>query len=103
MPVAHADLRARQARLLQRSAVLRVQARRELLQLEPGFALANRMVQAGIWLHRNPLYAIAALAMCAVLKPRAVWRATVQVWSLWQRWQTLRRWITHARGAGPAN
>ena len=95
----HADLRARQTRLLQHSAVLRAQVRRELMQLEPGFALVDRVVQAGGWLRRNPLYGAAALAACVVLKPRAVWRVTVRVWSMWQRWQNLRQWIARARPA----
>ena len=103
MPVAHADLRARQTRLLQRSAVLRVQAQQELMQLAPSFALADGVIEAGKWLHRNPLYAIAALATCAVLKPRTALRMATRGWSMWQRWQTLRQGITRARGAGPTN
>jgi hypothetical protein len=101
--VSDAYLHARQTRLLQRSAVLRVQAQQELIQLAPSFALADRVVQAGKWLRSNPLYAVAALATCVVLKPRAAWRMAIRGWSLWQRWQTLRQLIPPGRGADPAN
>jgi len=103
MPVAHADLHARQTRLLQRSAVLRVQARQELRQLEPNFVLADRVVLVGKWLRRNPLHAVTTLAACVALKPRTAWRMATRGWSMWQRWQTLRQWIAPAREAGPAN
>ena len=90
-------LHARQTRLLQRSAALRLRASAELQQMEPAFALGDRLLQAGTWLRRNPVYLVGALAVLVVLKPRAVLGTATRAWSVWQRWQTARRWIARAR------
>jgi len=91
------DLQTHQARLQKRSAALRLQAAAELRQLEPAFAMGDRLVQAGMWVRRNPAYLLGALALLVVIKPRAALRATVRGWSWWQNWQNARRWITRAR------
>ena len=91
------DLQARQNRLLQRSAALRLRASTELQQMEPALAIGDRLLQAGTWLRRNPVYLAGALAVVVVLKPRAVLGTATRAWSVWQRWQTARRWIARAR------
>jgi len=90
-------LHARQTRLLQRSAALRLRASAELQQMEPAFALGDRLLQAGTWLGRNPVYLVGALAVLVVLKPRAMLGTATRAWSIWQSWQTARRWIARAR------
>jgi len=90
-------LHARQTRLLQRSAALRLRASAELQQMEPAFALGDRLLQAGTWLRRNPVYLVGALAVLVVLRPRAVLGTATRAWSVWQSWQTARRWIARAR------
>ena len=91
------DLHTRQIRLLQRSAALRLRASAELQQMEPALAIGDRLLQAGTWLRRNPVYWASALALLVVLKPRAVLRVTVRAWSWWQSWQNARRWIAQTR------
>ena len=91
------DLLARQNRLLQRSAALRLRASAELQQMEPALAMGDRLLQAGTWLRRNPVYLAGALAVLVVLKPRIVLRTTTRIWSLWQSWQNARRWIAQTR------
>ena len=91
------DLQARQSRLLQRSATLRARASAELQQLQPGFAMGDRLLLAGAWLRGNSAYLAATMAVLVVIKPHAVWRITVRAWSLWQSWQTARRWIGQER------
>jgi hypothetical protein len=91
------DLLARQNRLLQRSAALRLCASAELQQMEPALAIGDRLLQAGKWLRRNPVYLAVALAVVVVLKPRAVLRVTVRAWSWWQSWQHARRWMAQTR------
>ncbi len=91
------DLQARQTRLLQRSATLRQQAASDLQKMEPVFAVGDRLLQAGTWLRRNPVYLTGALAVLVVLKPRAVMRTSVRAWALWQSWQKARGWITPSR------
>lgn len=91
------DLHVRQIRLLQRSAALRLRASAELQQMEPALAIGDRLLQAGTWLRRNPVYLAGALAVVVVLKPRAVLRVTVRAWSWWQSWQNARRWIAQTR------
>ena len=90
------DLHVRQIRLLQRSAALRLRASAELQQMEPALAIGDRLLQAGTWLRRNPVYLAGALAVVVVLKPRAVLGTATRAWSVWQRWQTARRWIARA-------
>jgi hypothetical protein len=90
-------LHARQTRLLQRSAALRLRASAELQQMEPALAIGDRLLQAGTWLRRNPVYLIGALAVLVVLKPRAMLGTATRAWSIWQSWQTARRWIARAR------
>ena len=60
------DLHARRTRLLQRSAALRLRASGELQQMEPALAMGDRLLQAGTWLRRNPVY-LAKLAKRAPL------------------------------------
>ena len=91
------DLLARQTRLLQRSAALRLRASAELQQMEPALAMGDRLLQAGRWLRRNPVYVAGALAVLVVLKPRAVLGAAMRAWSVWQSWQRARRWIAQTR------
>jgi YqjK-like protein len=91
------DLLARQNRLLKRSAALRLRASAELQQMEPAFALGDRLLQAGTWLRRNPVYLASALAVLVVLKPRAVLGTATRAWSIWQSWQHARRWIAQTR------
>jgi hypothetical protein len=91
------DLLARQNRLLQSSAALRLRASTELQQMEPALAMGDRLLQAGTWLRRNPVYLAGALAVLVVLKPRIVLRTTTRIWSLWQSWQNARRWIAQTR------
>lgn len=91
------DLQARQSRLLQRSATLRARASAELQQLQPRFAMGDRLLLAGAWLRGNSAYLAATMAVLVVIKPRAVLRITIRAWSLWQSWQTARRWIGQAR------
>ena len=91
------DLLARQNRLLKRSAALRLRASAELQQMEPAFALGDRLLQAGTWLRRNPVYLASALAVLVVLKPRAVLGTATRAWSIWQSWQRARRWIAQTR------
>ena len=91
------DLLARQNRLLQRSAALRLRASTELQQMEPALAIGDRLLQAGTWLRRNPLYLAGALAVLVVLKPRAVRRTSARAWTLWQSWQKARGWIAQTR------
>jgi hypothetical protein len=91
------DLLARQNHLLQRSAALRLRATAELQQMEPAFALGDRLLQAGTWLRRNPVYLAGALAVLVVLKPRAVLGTATRAWSIWQSWQNARRWIAQTR------
>jgi hypothetical protein len=91
------DLHARTTRLLQRSAALRLRASAELQQMEPAFALGDRLLQAGTWLRRNPVYLASALAVLVVLKPRAVLGTATRAWYVWQSWQNARRWIAQTR------
>jgi len=91
------DLRARTNRLLQRSAALRLRASAELQQMEPALAIGDRLLQAGTWLRRNPVYLAGALAVVVVLKPRAVLGTAKRAWSIWQSWQNARRWIAQTR------
>lgn len=91
------DLLARQNHLLKRSAALRLRASAELQQMEPAFALGDRLLQAGTWLRRNPVYLAGALAVLVVLKPRAVLGTATRAWSIWQSWQNARRWIAQTR------
>ena len=95
--MASRDLLARQNRLLKRSAALRLRASAELQQMEPALAMGDRLLQAGTWLRRNPVYLASALAVLVVLKPRIVLRTTTRIWSLWQSWQNARRWIAQTR------
>jgi len=90
-------LHARQTLLLQRSAALRLRASAELHQMEPALAIGDRLLQAGTWLRRNPVYLVGALAVLVVLQPRAVLGSATRAWSVWQSWQTARRWIARAR------
>ena len=90
-------LHAHRARLLQRSAALRQRAATELQHMQPALAKGDRLLQAAAWVRRNPMYLVGALAVLAVLRPRAMLRATTRVWSLWQSWQHARRWIARAR------
>ena len=91
------DLLARQNHLLQRSAALRLRASTELEQMEPIFAVGDRLLQAGTWLRRNPVYLAGALAVLVVLKPRAVLGTAGRAWSIWRSWQNARRWIAQTR------
>jgi hypothetical protein len=91
------ELHARQTRLLQRSAALRLRASAELQQMEPALAIGDRLLQAGTWLRRNPVYLASALAVLVVLKPRAVLGTATRAWSIWQSWQNARRWIAQTR------
>ena len=91
------DLLARQNRLLQRSAALRLRAAAELQQMGPVLAVGDRLLQAGTWLRRNPVYLAGAVAVLVVLKPRAVLGTAKRAWSVWQSWQTARRWIAQTR------
>lgn len=91
------DLLARQNRLLQRSAALRLRASTELEQMGPALAMGDRLLQAGTWLRRNPVYLAGALAVLVVLKPRIVLRTSARAWTLWQSWQNARRWIAQTR------
>jgi len=94
------ELQARQSRLLQRSAALRLRASTELQQLEPALAMGDRLLQGWTSLRRNPVYLASALAVLVVLKPRAVLRTTVRAWTLWQswkNWQRARGWIMQTR------
>lgn len=94
------DLHTRRNRLLQRSAALRLRASAELQQMEPTLAMGDRLLQAGTWLRRNPVYlagALAVLVVLVVLKPRIVLRTTTRIWSLWQSWQNARRWVAQTR------
>ena len=90
-------LHARRTRLLQRSAALRLRASGELQQMEPALAMGDRLLQAGTWLRRNPVYLAGAVAVLVVLKPRAVLGTAKRAWSVWQSWQTARRWIAQTR------
>ena len=60
------DLHTRRTHLLQRSAALRLRASTELQQMEPALAMGDRLLQAGTWLRRNPVY-LAKLAIRAPL------------------------------------
>ena len=91
------DLLARQNRLLQSSAALRLRASTELQQTEPALAMGDRLLQAATWLRRNPVYLAGALAVLVVLKPRAVLGTATRAWSIWQSWQHARRWIAQTR------
>ncbi len=91
------DLHTRQIRLLQRSAALRLRASAELQQMEPALAMGDRLLQAGTWLRRNPVYLAGALTVLVVLKPRAVLGTATRAWSIWQSWQNARRWIAQTR------
>jgi hypothetical protein len=91
------DLHTRQNRLLQRSAALRLRASAELQQMEPALAMGDRLLQAGTWLRRNPVYLAGALTVLVVLKPRAVLGTATRAWSIWQSWQNARRWIAQTR------
>jgi hypothetical protein len=91
------DLHTRRTHLLQRSAALRLRASTELQQMEPALAMGDRLLQAGTWLRRNPVYLAGALAVLVVLKPRAVLGAATRAWSIWQSWQNARRWIAQTR------
>ena len=91
------DLLARQNRLLQSSAALRLRASTELQQMEPALAMGDRLLQAATWLRRNPVYLAGALAVLVVLKPRAVLGTATRAWSIWQSWQNARRWIAQTR------
>ena len=91
------DLQTRQNRLLQRSAALRLRASAELQQMEPALAMGDRLLQAGTWLRRNPVYLASALTVLVVLKPRAVLGTATRAWSIWQSWQNARRWIAQTR------
>jgi hypothetical protein len=91
------DLHARTSRLLQRSATLRLRASAELQQMEPALALGDRLLMAGTWLRRNPVYLLGALAVLVVVKPRAVLGTAKRAWSIWQSWQHARRWIAQTR------
>ena len=91
------DLHTRQNRLLQRSAALRLRASAELQQMGPVLAMGDRLLQAGTWLRRNPVYLAGALAVLVVLKPRIVLRTSARAWTLWQSWQNARRWIAQTR------
>ena len=95
--MASRDLLARQNRLLKRSAALRLRASAELQQMEPAFALGDRLLLAGTWLRRNPVYLAGALAVLVVLKPRAVLGTAARAWSIWRSWQNARRWIAQTR------
>ena len=44
-------------------AALRLRASAELQQMEPALAIGDRLLQAGTWLRRNPVYLIGALAV----------------------------------------
>jgi hypothetical protein len=91
------DLLARQNHLLQRSAALRLRASTELQQMEPALAMGDRLLQAGTWLRRNPVYLAGALTVLVVLKPRAVLGTAARAWSIWRSWQNARRWIAQTR------
>ena len=91
------DLHARTTRLLQRSAALRLRASAELQQMEPALVMGDRLLQAGTWLRRNPVYLAGTLAVLVVLKPRAMLGTAMRAWSVWQSWQRARRWIAQTR------
>jgi hypothetical protein len=91
------DLLARQNRLLKRSAAYRLRASAELQQMEHALVMCDRLLQAGTWLRRNPVYLAGTLAVLVVLKPRAMLGTAMRAWSVWQSWQRARRWIAQTR------
>jgi len=84
-------LAQRRERLLQRSAVLRVQLAQDGRALQAPLALADTVREGWHWLRRHPEWPAGAALLLVLLKPRRAWRWASRGWWAWRVWQRAQR------------
>jgi hypothetical protein len=77
-------LERRRERLLRRSALLRSQARFEVLGLQRKLSWIDRLQDAWRWLRAHPLAVAGSVGALALWRPRRALGLGLRAWSLWR-------------------
>jgi len=89
----HVALALRKARLQERMALQRDQLAAAVEPFEKPLALADKVLQAGRVVQREPWIAGVAVFALVVLRRRHLWRWIGRGWTLWRGWRIGRRWL----------
>ena len=92
----HSDISLRQARLLQRSTLLRQRLRSDAATFRGPLAVASWAYTSLRWLYLHPAWPLGALSVWMALRPKRLFRMAGRAWwlyrlvSQWRRWSAVR-------------
>ena len=86
-------LASRKARLLERIEAERSQLAACGEQLKKPFMVADKIVQAGLYIKQHPWIAGVAAAAVVVLGRRNLLRWAGRTWTVWRVWRSANRWL----------
>ena len=87
------DVVLRQQRLLARSAQLRLILSDQTQALRQSLSWVDQAQSGMAWLRHNPQWALGAVLVLAVLRPRGAIRWVGRLWWGWQSFKRVRQWL----------
>jgi hypothetical protein len=86
----HRELELRRARLLARSAELRMAVGQQAEVLRTPLAVADQVRAGAAWLRQHPEWPIGVLVVLLIVRPRRVFRWSSRLFWGWQMWRRAR-------------